>query len=236
MMHVFINGLSENNFMVKIKKNGAVKELKKLISEQLKITNEDINLSFGGKILNDSNLLNDYNIISNSVINYNRNEDNKGGSFNFVDVNDLFAIKKLKTGTSRPWKKYIPGLNLEGKCRNKNCQAFNKIVICKIGYVNYNFNDNENVNNCPMCNQKIIPESCGFSKCMFRYSGKINNNGNIKEIKDENWKVAKNGYFHYVPHKTKIIEWESLEIKVCKLPENLENGCYIYENLEDYVK
>ena len=230
-MQVYINGITDNSLMLRIKKNCKVEELKNLISEQYKISNEVLNLSFGGKLLKDSLLLSDYNIICNSVINC--EHINNGGNFKFIDVNNTKGIKKLTIGKAKVWRKYVQGLNLEGYCRNKKCKAYNKKVICQMGYVEYVFKEDDNKVVCPICKEKIMPESCGFSKCIFIFSGKKYNNGRIEEINDNIWKLVKNGYYSYDPDKTKIIDWESLKIKVSKIPEDIEFHEYI--NIDDLI-
>ena len=230
-MQVYINGITDNSLMLRIKKNCKVEELKNLISEQYKISNEVLNLSFGGKLLKDSLLLSDYNIICNSVINC--EHINNGGNFKFIDVNKTNNIKKYKIGKAKAWKKYVQGLNLEGYCRNKNCKAYNKKVICQMGFVDYVFEEDDNKVVCPICKKKIIPESCGFSKCVFKTIGKKYNNGRIEEINDDQWKLVKNGYYSYDPDKTKIIYWESLKIKVNEIPDNIE--FYTYINIDDLI-
>ena len=230
-MQVYINGITDNSLMLRIKKNCKVEELKNLISEQYKISNEVLNLSFGGKLLKDSLLLSDYNIICNSVINC--EHINNGGNFKFIDVNNTKGIKKLTIGKAKAWRKYVQGLNLEGYCRNKKCKAYNKKVICQMGYVEYVFKEDDNKVVCPICKEKIMPESCGFSKCIFIFSGKKYNNGRIEEINDNIWKLVKNGYYSYDPDKTKIIDWESLKIKVSEIPKDIEFHEYI--NIDDLI-
>ena len=235
-MQVYVNGISDSSLFFKINKNCKVEELKDLISEKCKISNEALNLSFGGKLLKDSLLLSDYNVISNSVINC--EYINNGGNFDFIDVNNINGIKKIPLGkkVSR-WKKYVKGLNLEGYCKNKQCEAYNKKVICQIGYIDYNFENirDENKSICPMCKKKIIPLSCGFSKCAFKISGKRIIDGKMEEISDEEWKLVKRGYYSYDPHKTKIINWDSLTIKVIEIPKNFSNGFYTYIDIDEII-
>ena len=235
-MQVYVNGISDSDLFFRIKKDCKVEELKDLISEKCKISNDALNLSFGGKPLKDSLLLSDYNVISNSVINC--EYINNGGNFNFIDVNNINGIKKIPIGkkVSR-WKKYVPGLNLEGKCTNETCEAYNKKVICQIGYTDYNFDNVKEDNKiiCPICKNKVIPLSCGFSKCIFKISGKRIINEKMEEIYDEEWKLVRKGYYSYDPDKTKIINWESLQIKVNKLPHNINNGFYIYIDIDELI-
>ena len=78
-----------------------------------------------------------------------------------------------------------------------------------------------------------MPESCGFSKCVFKNIGKKYNNGKLEEINNKDWILVKNGYYSYDPDKTKIINWESLKIKVNKIPKNIE--FYTYINIDDLI-
>lgn len=235
-MQVYINGISDSSLIFRIKNNCKVEELKDLISEKCKISNDALNLSFGGKFLKDSLLLTDYNVISNSVINC--EHINNGGNFNFIDVNNINGIKKIPIGKASRWKKYVTGLNLEGKCTNENCVAYKKKVICQVGYADYNFENIKEDNKiiCPMCKKKIIPLSCGFSKCIFKISGRRIINDKMEEISDEQWKLVNKGYYSYDPDKTKIINWESLTIKVNEIPKNINNGFYhTYIDIDKFI-
>ena len=69
------------------------------------------------------------------------------------------------------WRVAVDGLNLEGLCNNKNCEAYKKWVIINIGFGIFDLILNEKPTNCPICKKPVFPETCAFSTCSYRYSG-----------------------------------------------------------------
>ena len=58
-----------------------------------------------------------------------------GNSFNFRDVENDKLIKRYNIAASGVlWKTCSYGLNLEGICYNKECQAYKHRVIICVGY------------------------------------------------------------------------------------------------------
>lgn len=50
------------------------------------------------------------------------------------------------------WTTVTNGINLLGKCRNKSCEAYKKLVVCQIGFMEYLdlIEDYEKIT-CPIC-------------------------------------------------------------------------------------
>ena len=61
------------------------------------------------------------------------------------------------------------GLNIQAICGFNDCEAKDKIVYCKIGFVrDYNiFNNLENIK-CPACGNEIYPKNFGFLSCKYK--------------------------------------------------------------------
>ena len=79
---------------------------------------------------------------------------------NFVNV-DKGVIQNLGFSDSAPeWRGVTKGLNLFGICKNKDCRAFDKKVVHKVG-INQKFNLQNNVLNikCPICKGIIVPKT-----------------------------------------------------------------------------
>jgi len=52
----------------------------------------------------------------------------------FSSVSDYHIKKFSKSNDIPDWRTVSPGLNLEGKCKNKECEAYNKKVWSPLGY------------------------------------------------------------------------------------------------------
>lgn len=76
-----------------------------------------------------------------------------------------------------PWRMVAKGLNLEGKCSNPSCDAFNKLVCIPLG-TNGTFNIHEQRTKaiCPMANcytrvEKNSVTNCYFWDCIYEIEG-----------------------------------------------------------------
>lgn len=114
--------------------------------------------------------------------------------FNFVDVTKK-GIEYKKDENAPDWRIVSNGLCLEGKCKNKNCEAFNNFVIINMGVpciFKLGLPTEKQPTQCPMCKKHVKAVNCGFYKCEFRYiaimetdEGKVKKESEWKDIKDE---------------------------------------------------
>jgi hypothetical protein len=107
------------------------------------------------------------------------------------------------------------GLNLEGKCFNEKCVAYKKTVIINKEFGRFDLIKQENEILCPMCNQIIEAQTCGFSGCSYCWSGKkFSKNGKVENVGEfGNWvEVKKKIYERFDPKNTLYADWISLTI------------------------
>ena len=205
---------NENNSkFVKISGKEKIKDLKLNLTE-----NEEFDLYFNGKLLNPEKLLTDYGINSYSTIE--KKNILKGGliknSFEFADITKQSQTKKLECYNKKflcPWRIVRKGLNLEGKCLNKNCDAYKKIVIINKKFGKFDILNEKNF--CPICNNIIEAKTCGFSGCTYCISGKkIGKNDKIVNINGfGEWEdVKEKCYVRFDEKICEIVNWESLTI------------------------
>jgi len=204
---------NENNSkMIKISGKEKIKDLKLNLTE-----NEEFDLYFNGKLLNPEKLLTDYGINSYSTIE--KKNILKGGlikNFEFADITKQSQTKKLECYNKKflcPWRIVRKGLNLEGKCLNKNCDAYKKIVIINKKFGKFDILNEKNY--CPICNNLIEAKTCGFSGCTFCISGKkIGKNDKIVNINGfGEWEdVKEKCYVRFDTKICEIVNWESLTI------------------------
>ena len=109
-----------------------------------------------------------------------------GGYFLTVDVSKN-KTKEYEPGIDGPNYRIARfGLNIESKCKNENCVAYNDVICVQIGYVqNWNLLEHmeEKVEKvlCPRCGNMIRPNNYHFLDCFYK----------IDFIKDEDGKFEK---------------------------------------------
>ena len=65
-----------------------------------------------------------------------------------------------------PYRYCWHGINLEGECQNRACEAHGKMVIHQHGYGNFDLRYNKAY--CPLCHVQIVPLKPGFVNCTWR--------------------------------------------------------------------
>ena len=67
------------------------------------------------------------------------------------------------------WRTAVSGLNLEGICRHRSCEAYGQEVIANLGYGAYNLVGYKA--QCPRCKRDFRPVGCGFDGCDYDFIG-----------------------------------------------------------------
>ena len=135
-------------------------------------------------------------------------------NFEFVDLDPLTKTKNLAfTRDKQKWRKISIGLNLFGKCTNKNCQAFNKEVTYYAG-INIIFDINVQRRNiiCPICSKNFLPVTMGFWKCEYQIKGEKFKNGEYEEININGKETFGNNFEYFDPISNETTYWSSLII------------------------
>lgn len=96
------------------------------------------------------------------------------------------------------WRIASKGLCLEGKCKNRQCKAFDKMVVINMGVpISYKIGmPGQKKTNCPICNTHVNIETCAFNECSFRYIGVMNTDNGPVRHKSE-WKQISGSYYRF---------------------------------------
>ncbi|RHZ56125.1 hypothetical protein Glove_406g92 [Diversispora epigaea] len=133
--------------------------------------------------------------------------------FQFQDLSK--SIKKTPWSKVSPrWRTASYGLNLEGYCKNCNCEAYNKDrVIVKWGYRDFDFYYNEHECLCPLCNKHVEPITCGFYNTHWKYEGVKKVKGCPPEEASCDWKFAEDDGYTTFKHDD-VVSWYKLVIRI----------------------
>lgn len=80
-------------------------------------------------------------------------------SFNFPSFSELadYHIKKFgnSSGSSPNWRRISSGINLEGKCKNKDCEAYDENVWSRLGFGEFHLPYQVKNTPCKMCEHNL---------------------------------------------------------------------------------
>ena len=144
-----------------------ISNIKETIQNKEGIPPDQQRLIYQGRQLDDDLTVGDYGIKDGVVLHLILRLRGGGAGPEFVDVNRDDALMKIKFSDSAPdWRCCCRGINIEGKCENKECKAYGEMVIHMHRYGVFDLLHSKAV--CPMCKQPIVPVKPGFSSCLWR--------------------------------------------------------------------
>ena len=143
--------------------------LKEIIEDGKAIPADESRLVFAGKQLEDRQTLLDCKVENHSFLHLVLRM--TGGGAMFADVSNSSSLMALKFSTTAPeWRMATFGLNVEGKCSNRSCCAYQQMVIDMKGMVSWSLLADKA--HCPMCKQQFQPVTCAFTGCTWTYDGR----------------------------------------------------------------
>ena len=170
-------------------------------------------LIFTGKQLEDGRTLGDYNLVENCTIHLIGRL--RGGYCpnvigQFANVSDSSGLTKEEFSEDAPDSRIARGgLCLEGECSNGECEAHGQMVIVNHGYEKFDLaQPNLDEKRCPLCDHAVVPITCGFTDCEWRYKGR---QPGKKKLVRGRWKEVGHSYHRFVAGEE--VEWTELVIE-----------------------
>lgn len=176
----------------------SIKTIKKLVQDIDGIPIDQQRLIFAGRQLEDDKTLADYGIANETTLHLVLRL--RGGSLVYIIFTDLEKSGQRISGSIQgpEWRQVRPGLCLEGKCQNENCEAFKCLVIINMGLpICFRVDKpGECSTNCPMCKEHVDPVTCGFHDCSFRYVGIIETDQG-PQLVESDWQTEQQEYYRF---------------------------------------
>lgn len=190
-----------------------VGEVKKFLKDGGKV---DIILQFNNDVLTPKTKVADFVSIhgENKKIEFEKFKLESGG---YTDLNNKITANKIVSNTAPTYRSFERGQNQIGVCKNKNCEAFEREIICPIKKPNFNFKTDKC--NCPICNTIFTPITPCFNYCKYWWNG---------VYKDENGLPVK---VKMTPKDAKIVGSGDVDFFLPKIFENDESNNFEWESL-----
>ena len=214
MFDIYVLDSKNCKKIIQVEKTYTISKVKDVIKKKQKIKG-NIELCFNGDILEDNDTLEYYEILPYSTLIYLGEYLAGGGDFglNMADIsNEKGLVKKNYSKDAPKWNISVKGLNVSGICKNKDCEAYNKEVDCKIGLKIFDLVRDADEIKCPICSKEIEPTTCVFCECEYKLKGKKKINGETSKV-DTDWKRVEKDYEYYDPKKSGIVTWLMLVIE-----------------------
>lgn len=174
---IFLKCLSNRSVVMNVKKDWPLNYLMFIISLKIKLQCSSLKIYHRGKILpfyhdNNTSTLADYKIEREDTLEVAVRQ--RGGGAKLFNFASMEAVERRALIDSAPdWRTVVEGLNVEGTCRNKRCNARGRKVWTNWGVGSFSIATIVHTAVCPQCNGDLENvDNCGFVGCIYSYVGK----------------------------------------------------------------
>lgn len=220
-IQVFVKNLFGKCITINTNPEDSINVFKCKIKRREGIPINQQNLTFAGRKVVDLGILKNCGIQKESTIQLTLalrggGQSEIASSINFVDISKNSYEDKAFSDFAPCWRVCDKGLNIEGICLNKSCQAYNKQVICP--FPNKSVFDlilDVYLIECPICKLFFEPLTCGFTKCEYTWCGiKVNKDGSLENFRVQNWTNIGHKYRYFNPITSGSVKWKQLKILI----------------------
>lgn len=220
---IYVKTLTGKTVIIRPNRHTTIWECKGLILSHEGIPHDQQRLIWAGKQLEDGQTLSDYGIGNQSTFHLVLRLRGGGEVQMFADLSRGDLMKEQKWSKSAPrWRMASKGLCLEGKCKNKECGAYNHSVICNLRMTRFNLQQDVE-QKCPICYHTVTVKTCAFNNCQWRFSG-VKSSGEVISVTPE-WNTVGDAYHRFDDQKDGDAScgWRSLIIETRNSQKKTKN-------------
>lgn len=215
-VQVFVRSLSGKTRPFTCRLDETIYGLKTKIEARDELPSECQRLICAGKQLEDDRTLASYAIQKDSTLDLvmflrgGYSVSQSASCQTFADVSGGSLLTRIKFSDAPDWTACCQGLNIEGRCVNSTCDAFNKMVVHQKGFKPFNLLLDGYIK-CPMCASEVKPITCGFYDCVWKFDGVRASDMNFISSQ---WHDARGEYYYGfdADEEHGCVAWESLLI------------------------
>lgn len=152
----------------------SVLDLKRLLQAKTGIPTAEQCLLYAGKLLDNCKLLSDCNVHKGAKLELVRQPPRVPSSSSSTYSIDILSRQErsptIQSPTAPEWLRVSPGLNIQGRCDNKLCRAYQRIVV-NGGYTGAITPDDLSTT-CPVCSTRFQPAAYIFTDCCWAYDSR----------------------------------------------------------------
>ena len=137
-----------------------------------------------------------------------------GYGFEFADLSNRRGLQTRRWSESAPpWRVAHHGLCIEGECKTPKCPARSHRVIANLGFTDFDVVEDQHKCCCPICRKCVIPTTCGFNNCRWKWVGKkIDQCTHGPVVLRSEWNTAGDTYNYFDEEISGKVSWIRLMI------------------------
>lgn len=222
-IQIYITPLNCSKFAVYIGEETTVAELKEIIDIEKGLPCDLTRIIFEKDSLSDDKTLVKVGVTHGSQLeclkDYRASYECQG-ILTFVDISKGENSKTypITTRDAPMWRIIRPGLCIEGKCSNKQCEAYGQYVVINVGFGIVDVAIDREKNTCPSCQEIVAFDTCGFNNCIYEFIGLKFEDRKLVPVRPGPVKVG-HEYRRFNLDENNKVEWATLKIVTRELTE-----------------